>query len=186
MAVTPGRNTGRKARTMTSESTEAANKNSRRQTAPVMTIQSRPQIDVLDHGLEDHNWHYVWVNVNDPVLVHDYYLNDYRFVRYDDVKEQLQADDRRSYLYQPDVNNRVSFGDSSRLMRIPQSVFQARMRGDNTSAASKARQAFEQTVEQEKYAGHLPARTRVTDQDQTGAVEHGDVEKVTIEEGGTE
>lgn len=185
--ATEGRNTGRRSRTMTSDNTrpDTANKASRRQEPlPEMEIVSRPMIDVLDHGLEDYKWHYVWVNVQDPTLVHEYYLNDYRFVSFDDVKEQLQKDERRSYLYQPDVNNRVSYGEQNRLMRIPQTVFKQRMGFGlaPTSPAQRAQEAFEASVDQQKYAGNLPKGVAVTDVTEKGDREHGETEKVQLDE----
>lgn len=189
--ATEGRNTGRKNRTMTSENTvpqqEVVTNTRRSNPLPVMTIVNRPQVDVLDHGLEDYQWHYVWVNVQDPTLVSEYYLNDYRFVKYDDVKEKLEADERRSFLYQPDALGRVSYGEQNRLMRIPQEVYRERMGFDKpqVSAAAKVQQALEADVEAGKYNGTLPKGVDVTTTTEKGAVEHGETEKVTIEEGGS-
>jgi len=194
MAVTQGRNDGakarqpRKAQTMTSDNTKPAErKNSRRaEEAPVMYIERRPQTDVLDTGLEDRTWHYVWVSKNDAVTVHSYYIDGYRFVRYEDVKEKLEEDERRSFLYHADENGRVSFGDENRLMRIPQEVFQARMKaaleGTTLNAAEKAQQLFEAQIEEGKYAGTVDKSAKVSADADNGSTET----RHLTDEGGTD
>lgn len=190
--ATEGRNAGRRSRTMTSEntvpqSTEVVTNTRRTADLPEMTIVSRPQVDVLDHGLEDYQWHYLWVNTSDPTLVSEYYLNDYRFVKYEDVKEKLERDERRAFLYTEDAVGRVSYGEQNRLMKIPQELYRQRMGFDATQIAPavKAQQEFESSLESQKYAGKLPQGVEVTALTEKGTVEHGDTEKITIEEGGS-
>lgn len=191
MAVTQGRNEGgktRQRRTMTSDSVSkpAEHKNSRRaEDAPIMYIERRPQTDVLDTGLEDHKWHYVWVSKNDPVTVHGYYVDGYRFVRYEDVADRLKEDERRAFLYHADENGRVSFGDENRLMRIPQEEYQARMRaalgGDLLNPAKLAQEAFERQLEEGKYAGTVDKSAQVSVDEDNGVTETRHLQ----EEGGT-
>lgn len=180
--VTQGRNDGRKNRvptkatTMTSDSVSTVNKGTRRVTpAPTLYVKSQETRDILDTGLEDHTWHYVWVNKNDTVQVHGYYNNGYRFVKYSDVKEQLLRDERNEFLYNPDESDRVSYGDESRLMRIPQEVYKERLdfalNGGSFTAAEKATQLLTHTVEQGKYEGTMHRDVKVSQDEDSGQKE---------------
>lgn len=180
MAVTEGRNEGRKTRgkTMTSADQTPTVTNTRRaKETPVLYIERKAgPVDVLDTGLEDHNWHYVWVNKDDTVTLSSYYNDGYRFVSYRDVKEQFAQDEMRQFLYTEDVNGWVQYGDQNRLMRIPQEVYRARieaaLNGDKQfNAAEKARQLLEATIEKGKYEGTVHASAKVSADDTAGETE---------------
>lgn len=179
MAVTQGRNDGPRkrttAKTMTSENTkQEVVTNTRRTQAPVLYIESRPQADVLDTGLEDAKWHYLWVNIQDPVSIGGYWNEQYRFVYYDDVREQFAKDELRSYLYTEDEAGRVAYAEN-RLMRIPQELYQQRrdaaLNGISQSAADKAKQLFAQQIEQGKHDGTVDKSARISEDADNGTVE---------------
>lgn len=136
-------------KTITSDTITNVNKNSRRvQEQPLVTTELRPQKDVLDHGLEDYEWHYLWVSANDTMQIHGYYQDGYRFVAYSDVKKQLEADERTKYLFRETVDNRVGFGDTLLLMKIPQRAYQERLRiGLSISPGKNAQAAFEERMD---------------------------------------
>lgn len=192
MAVTQGRNDGRKtrtpAKTMTSASQERAVTNTRRvKEAPTLFItRSNQPRDILDTGLEDATWHYVWVNKDDTVMLSSYYNDGYRFVRFEDVKDAFKEDEMRQFLYTEDVNGWVSYGDQSRLMKIPQEVYKARLDlalngGGEYNAADKAKQLLESTINQGRYDGSVHKSAKVSEDDDSGTTE-----KTTLNEGGTD
>lgn len=193
MAVTQGRNDGRKnrtpAKTMTSASQEKPVTNTRRtkeQVYPTLYIErSAGPRDILDTGLENATWHYVWVNKDDTVSLSGYYNDGYRFVRYQDVKEEFAQDEMRQFLYTEDVNGWVSYGDQNRLMRIPQEVYRTRLNAaldgtNEATAAEKARQLLTASIEQGKYDGTVHASAKVSQDADAGTTE------TTLIEGGTE
>ena len=192
MAVTQGRNDGRRtrtpAKTMTSASVQKPVTNTRRSKAPTVYIEqhARKPRDILDTGLEDHQWHYVWVNKDDTVMLSSYYNDGYRFVRYEDVKEHFKNDEMRQFLYTEDENGWVRYGDQNRLMKIPQEVYNARLDAalngsGEFSAADKARQLLEAEINQGKYEGSVHSSAKVSEDDDSGTTE-----TTTINEGGTD
>ena len=174
-AATNGRNTGgvvNPAKVVKNPvNTAPDNSGKRLAVTPQVSFNSRPQLDVLDHGLEDNDWHYVWVNPDDPMRVNSYWLEDYRFVIYQDVEDQLKSDERREYLYRPDVSNRVMFNEL-RLMRLPQSEYRRRINEGlgilNTNPAERVTREFESKIEQGKYSGELPPSARVNSDADSG------------------
>lgn len=188
MAVTQGRNDGRKqrtpAKTMTSTSQEPVT-NTRRAKEPVYPTlyieRSNQPRDILDTGLEDAQWHYIWVNKDDTAMLASYYNDGYRFVRFEDVKETFKNDELRKFLYQEDVNGWVSYGDQNRLMKIPQSVYRARIEaalnnGGEFNAVEKARQLLEASIEEGKYTGDVHASAKVSADADSGTTETQTIE----------
>lgn len=184
MAITQGRSTGRKERTktMTSDSLAKPKQVSKATETPTVYVKNRPQVDILDTGLEDATWHYVWVNKDDTVTLSSYYNDGYRFVKYEDVKDRFKQDEMRQFLYTEDVNGWVSYGDQNRLMKIPQEVYRKRidaaLSGTVFNAAQKTRQVFEATMEDNKYAGNLPKGVQVS-----ADSDAGQTETITLEGG---
>lgn len=188
MAVTQGRNEGNKtrrpAKTMTSANTkpEVVTNTRRSQEDPVMFVKYKPQADVLDTGLENRQWHYLWVNIQDPVSIAGYWNDDYRFVYFRDIKDELATDELRSYLYTEDEAGRVAYAEN-RLMRIPQDLYQSRrdaaLNGLSQSAADKAKQLFAAQIEQGKHDGTVHKSATVSED-----ADNGETETQTID-GGT-
>jgi hypothetical protein len=190
MAVTQGRNDGRKtrtpAKTMTSDSQERVTNTRRVKESPTLFITNRnaPR-DILDTGLEDAAWHYLWVNKDDTVTLSGYYNDGYRFVRFEDVKDAFKEDEMRKFLYTEDENGWVRYGDQNRLMKIPQQVYRARLdaalnNGGEFTAAEKAKQLLEATINQGKYEGTVHSSARVSED-----ADSGTTETTTLNEGGT-
>lgn len=134
--------------TQTEGFTTARRTGGEKKETPTLFIESRPQIDVLDHGLDDYRFHHVWIDASNSTQFYSYYVDGYRFVPYDEVKATLESDDLRKHLYRETVDNRVAFGDSLRLMRIPMSQYLDRMQegwgavtGDGP--AKRARESFQ-------------------------------------------
>lgn len=174
--ATEGRNTGAKvrrtAKTMTSDSIAKPTTNEATQLPDVYIERRAAQRDILDTGLENHIWHYVWVNKDDTVTLSGYYQDGYRFVSYADVKEDLHSDDLRKFLYHEDVNGWVSYGDQNRLMRIPQRVYRERIElalaGNIQTAADKAKSLLEASIEAGKMSGEVHKSAKVSVDDDAG------------------
>ncbi len=183
-SATAGRNTGSNvnpAKVVTSPlfSKPTLNTNKRLAVEPKVTVYARPQLDILDHGLEDAEYHYVWVNPDDPMRVNSYWLDDYRFVKYEDVKDQLTSDERRAFLYTEDALGRVALNEL-RLMRLSQTEFQRRTKIGlshlDGNPAERAKQDLESKLEHGKYAGTLPPSAKVN-----GDADNGSETTTTIE-----
>ena len=92
--------------------------------------------DILDHGLDDHEWIHVWANKTNHMEVNQRYLDGWRFVHYSDVEAALKRDERSAYLYQGDENNRVVYGHELALMRLARREYEANVREALTQHAA--------------------------------------------------
>jgi hypothetical protein len=170
-------------------STTSNNKSSRRtggedaitRSESIIVAQPR-QNDVLDHGLDDYRWHHVWINSGDQAQFFSYYQEGYRFVPYDEVKERIEGDELRSFLYKETVDNRLAY-DTLRLMRIPTQLFVERQTqgwkqvggGDVASVARKELENYIETQREDPKTHFADAGVKLSvDED------HGDKQTTTV------
>lgn len=151
MAKAPNKTGNRRTVTNTTESTapSRAVPNVRTIRAEEDKIGYRRTGDVLDHGLESPQFHYVWANKLNSVDINSRILDGYRFVRYDDVKAELSADDRTEYLYDQDVTGRVIFGNDLILMRQPRGKYESQVRAGFVEHISRMNDTGEELMQKQ-------------------------------------
>lgn len=106
--------------------------------------------DALDHGLDSADRVHVWVDKINSLQVSEKYINGWRFVNYDEAKDEL--DERGSFLFRGDENNRLSFSHDLALMYKSRRAVEAEQKAaileDTRKVGDTSGQSFARLVEQ--------------------------------------